>query len=534
MKSSLRYLMLWQKKRNELPINDDPQTDWMEMQSLLDTHLPVNGKKASRFKKIKLLPTLFITFTAAAMVYTAARVVINKAGKHHITYHRGHGHHFSKTSSPVDSLYTDSLIGDVDSTTKQSVETIQPEKTSVAGGTDVTTGTNKNAIKSSALSTNHAEMTVAADKNNILRASASSSAQKNQPIGNQPVSGRQTNGFSTNAANTVLAGNRTSGVKSFSSGLTINEHPSRRGNHHSIKPHGSQASGIANDKAIGKADEQSQPDVADNNNIYQPLQAASIHLNFNNKPGIPLAGLNNSVVKRLPINQSSKNNIKTIKPKPSRTRNSGTSNIDWGVLTGVNSSGSFTPKAQNANFYGSFPVDLYLGLFATYHLNSKWGINVQTQIYSPQTINASYTHANGSKVDSTQSLKITASRKVYNINVPIHIVYNVTDKISFKAGPVIGFPVKQINTNSTLLPAGIHSDSTYYGKSIAILNQTKYEQGINLGFSGGASVKAGRFIFEATYLKSITGYKIVSDWGTYKSNNGTLQFTISFKLNKSK
>ena len=39
MKNSLKYLGLWQKKRSELKINDDPQADWMQMQDLLDKHL---------------------------------------------------------------------------------------------------------------------------------------------------------------------------------------------------------------------------------------------------------------------------------------------------------------------------------------------------------------------------------------------------------------------------------------------------------------------------------------------------------------
>ncbi len=527
MKSSLKYLMLWQKKRNELPFNDDPQTGWAEMQSLLDTHLPVSSEKTSRFKKIKVLPALFIAFSAAAMVYTASRVVINKVSKHHLAYHTGKNYHFNKTSFATDSLSADSGVESSDSTTKQPAEAIQPKKTSIIG-TDVTAVANKRAIESTTLNTGQAGAVVAQDKNNIARAPASLASPQNQL-----VSRRQTNGLS---ANTALASNNVNSGKGILSASGINSSSSRVANYHHtnhLSNHSNKTNGVAGYKPGGMASEQNLPDVADDNG-YQPLQAASLHLNFNNTPSNPLAVLNNSLVGRSPTNQSSSKNVKSTKQKTTRARNSGTSNLDWGILTGVNSSGSFTPKAQNANFYGSFPVDLYLGLFATYHLNSKWGINIQTQIYSPQTINTSYTHANGSKVDSTQTLKITASRKVYNINVPIHIVYNVTDNISIKAGPVIGFPVKQINTNSSLLPAGIRSDTAYYAKSIAILNQTKYEQGINLGFSGGGSIRAGRFIFEATYLKSITGYKIISDWGTYKSNNGTLQFTISFKLNKSK
>jgi len=542
MKSSFKYLLLWQKKRNELPVTDDPQNDWLEMQALLDQHLPVSNKKTSRFKKIKVLPALFIAFSAAAMVYTASRVVINKVNKHHTSQNR----HFNKnkTSFVTDSLYIDSGVSNADSITQQAaIQTQVP-------GPVIAAGVNKNIAESPALTANQSGLAKTPDKNNVTstsianQANGTKKADKNDitPVSassnkNQAAASRQTNGsLRANGlpVNAASVGNKTSNRKVFLLGATKSGNSSQPlNNHHTTKLNDKKTHGVADHDAKDSVNGQGLSNDAGDDG-YQPLLASSIHLNFNRVPGSLLVKLNINPVNRSSAGQPSKNNSKTTKQKNTKTKSSGTSNIDWGILTGVNSSGSFTPKAQNANFYGSLPIDLYLGLFATDHLSNKWGINIQTQIFSPQNVTTSYTHANGSSVDSTQSLKITASRKVYNINIPMHVVYNVSSKVSFKAGPVIGFPVKQINTNSTLLPAGIRADSAYYAKSIGILNQTKYEQGVNLGFSGGGSVRAGRFIFEATYLKSITGYKVVSEWGSYKSNPGTLQFTIGFQLSKPK
>ena len=44
MKNALKNFLLWQKKRNELQVNDDPQADWGQMQWLLDEHMPVVKK----------------------------------------------------------------------------------------------------------------------------------------------------------------------------------------------------------------------------------------------------------------------------------------------------------------------------------------------------------------------------------------------------------------------------------------------------------------------------------------------------------
>ena len=222
------------------------------------------------------------------------------------------------------------------------------------------------------------------------------------------------------------------------------------------------------------------------------------------------------------------------KDKSTVQQNSKPSAIDWGLLMGVNTSGSFTPKSQNANFYGSAPIDPWFGLFASYKLNNSWAISAEAHFFSPQNITTTYTHANQSKVDSNQSLTITASRKMYAVSVPIYAVYNAGNGLSFKAGPVLNFPVKQINTASVLLPYSIRTDTTYYKNISSALSATQYRQNINFGFAAGASYQYKRFIFGASYLKSLSGYSINSGLGTYKSYSGTFQINIGFQLDKVK
>jgi hypothetical protein len=67
-----------------------------------------------------------------------------------------------------------------------------------------------------------------------------------------------------------------------------------------------------------------------------------------------------------------------------------------------------------------------------------------------------------------------------------------------------------------------------------VLSGTQYLQKLNVGLSAGVNIQFKRLSFEATYLKSLSGYQVTSGYGTYRSYNGTLQFTIGFRLNKVK
>jgi hypothetical protein len=216
-----------------------------------------------------------------------------------------------------------------------------------------------------------------------------------------------------------------------------------------------------------------------------------------------------------------------------RSSSSAFANTDWGILLGVNSSGSFTPGAQNSNFYGSFPVDIYAGLFATYHLNSKWAINAQVRLLTPLNLSGSYTNEN-TRVDSAKLVKVTDSRKAYFVSILVHAVYKITNNISVKGGPVINIPVKQINGITNVRRLTDNIDTIFLANTVNQLKTTRYDQKINLGLSGGISFQFSRLSLEALYQKSLGGYNITSGFGNYKTSPGTVQISLGFKLNSSK
>jgi hypothetical protein len=471
MKNSLKSLKLWQKKRNELQINDDPQQDWLQMQSLLDQHMPATNhsavKKPSGFKGLKLLSKLFIAFSAAAMVYTASYVFFLKSHNHQIKHktHKGtliSGDSIINDSSSIKKnsiAYKDSLLLQKQTATTQNNILIKH---------DLDKATPK-PLSSDSIKNNNAVSLANKSNSSLLSTQNKISAQNkiktafiNQSANRVSTGSLALNKISNGASS--LQTNRSSLVKI------------KPGTNHSHKSY--DKSKTRTQKEITGANEQSSIGTAGGNKedhsaleITRPLP--DFDLFANSMQYLTARSLNYKIVQKSIAAQSTI--VKNNKDKNAKAKNTNPSNskIDWGILMGVNSSGSFTPAKQNANFYGSAPVDAFFGLFASYKLNDKWAISSQIKLFSPQTITTTYSHANQSKVDSTQSLTITASRKQYAISVPIYLQYKATNSINLKAGPVINFPVKQINSNSTLQPTAIRSDSVYYPKITGILNATK-------------------------------------------------------------
>ncbi len=536
MKNSLKYLGLWQKKRSELKVNDDPQVDWIQMQDLLDKHLPDTGQGgggASHSKKFKLLPILLISLSAAAMTYFAAYIVEIRNQR----YHQQHSHHNRHRSG----MYRDSvlnadssLIKDSTNNSKDSIQALKQTTTIPQNGADKT-GFDKK-VKDS-LSTD----------NKINKGSSSAGKGNSSPVlnsaGNNRLTANSSHQHNNNSPQTLLANHQTKTNKPFPSHTQRNNLLLNLGTNRG--PYQSQRIRQATDqKTVGgentpgtKNGGSSQEDAAF---LTMATSKPVFNLSANYPAAITVPFLNDKLIQNPAFSQVNDNKRDSKEGKSGKVKNtrvkssSAPINLDWGLLTGVNSSGSFTAKKQNANFYGSLAVDLYFGLFATYNINDQWGLNAQIRLLNPQTLTGSYTHANESKVDSGQVLNITDMRKAYFVSIPLHIVYKANDILSFKAGPVINIPVKQVSGNSVLQPAGIRSDTSYYNKTIAILGQTQYTPKLNYGLSGGVSIHYQRLIFEATYLKGLSGQKVTSGLGRYNGYYNTFQFTIGFQLNKPK
>lgn len=533
MKNSLKTPNLWQKKRNELPISDEPQKDWLAMQSLLDLHLPVllthsvaTGSKALKVSKIAKIVKAIKTIKASSLLFASltaaacAGIIVYSVKPKHKQEQQQHHH---KKNNPVNGK--DTLLNTTD--TLNFADSTRVEKDSIYGlkppvaikDTSVSFSNTTNApVKSNNLINN--KSTSPLINNTVLK--TANNSNKNALVfmatsqNRHPIAAFGILNGSVNNRNQIL-----SQAMNVGSGLIpINGQDASQT---IVYEHEAPLLLSGSD---GPPRNQDLAAMQSSSKIYLSSVAggkqATVNANKTNRKA------NKSFTK------SSKSSQKTPKVKSVTSNNLPPSTIDWGILAGVNSSGSFTAKNYNTNIYGKLPVDLYFGLFATYHLNDKWAINSQIRVLNPQNLNSSFTHVvNENKVDSGKVLTVTDTRKAYFVSVPIHLVYKINNNISVKAGPVINIPVKQVS-NSSILQPGIKLDSAY---NITVSNQLKaikYDQKINLGISGGLSLQYKRLILEATYLKSFSGYNVISDFGNYKSNKGTVQITLGFQLNRIK
>lgn len=539
MKDALKYSRIWNKKRSELKISDNVDQDWLEMQSQLNQHLPNTHGIQHGFKGLKYLKL----WAVAAVSLVSAVVVYYSATKNNIkTNHQQHK--------------TDSLLqARSDSNTYTQPSATNQQQTIIAA--DSAEGKQPPAIqitaaqKAAVLATNGNTFPTSIN-NNSSSAKNTSRTTAGNPINatNHPNTNHQTQNTLTGR---LQAGAQPGNIYGKNNGASSN--------HQVLNTSGnSQMAAITNGNVTpsssaeiitsSKAEEKNtaspgKPEgIIDSTHQTSPTRhllnpADSATDKANARQHSPGAGNTQSNIAdkagkdKITTGKGGKN--KTPKDKDKKVKkatNSGPSNIDWGILAGVNTSGSFIGKSKNANIYGNLPADIYLGLFTTFHLRDKWAIDVQVKVLNPQTISGSYTHANGSKVDSGKILQVTDSRKAYFITIPLHIAYWVNDRFSIKGGPVINIPVKQMSGTTTLAPETIKRDSTYYATTISQLNATRYNQQINFGVSGGVSLQFNRFNVEATYQKNLSGYSVTSGFGSYKSHSGSLQFTVGFKLNR--
>ena len=486
MKNLIQYLKLWQKKRDELRIDSDVNEDWLEMQAMLDKDMPADEGSDNTLKKggINLVSLMLITLSAAAMVYYTAKVVRIKArADHHKIHihHKGHRLHAGNDSIPAsDSLQYD----DADSAA-------QPQ--------------------------------VSIKKDTLLKLAAGHSKALNIPdtlTGTNTISANDTN---RNKKNAVI---NKRGIKSANSHFSTNL---------AIQPNNQNAR-IKN-QLQNSSSYQHSNDVNDNVSQGNLPMVKDVRHNYQNFALLEQPRQNSNMGNRV-INTYStpayKNIAQPLKPVPAGKdqgnkvkNNQGNSRLDWGILIGANSSGSFTSRNLNSNFYGKSPVDFFTGVYGTYNLNDKWGIGLQVNLLSAQLAKGgTYTRSYGIYTDSVTTLKyrqVSDSKKIYSVQIPLYATYKLQPNISIKGGPVISLPVKQFNTTTLV--------DTVSGP---ILNPSRYDQKIDYGFTGGISYRYKWIIFEAGYLKGLSRHSITSDSLIHKSTNNTFQFTIKVQLGGNK
>lgn len=531
-----QYRKLWQQKRDELHVDSNAQADWSEMHNLLDQLMPVTpapptppSPKVPKSVFSKFGPLLVMTsvIIAGLVTYFVARtnqdIATNKKHKPNHTEIR-------KDSTAVNEVValSDLLQNITGETTNNAQADKQP---------NAITGTAKTEV-------DKADNTTASNADN----KANTLSNKNIATANNRTSHTQTATNNLSGANS--AGNHYRLINSDNSVASkYNSGSSRRVNSVvKISQNDDWKAGIHNqqdDKRYNNSAIANNPTETSKNSF---TEAASLYLSWDDvikgtsyPATLPYFSVD---VQRTAASQTStdskkskdaKKSADTKKSKDKKPKSSGNAaDIDWGLLIGANTNGSFTGKEFNHNLYGGLGTDPYLGLFATGNINERWSATLQIKALVPHMAKGSYEHKNESQVDLGQTFQFQDLRKVYTVDMPVLVAYHLGQNFNLKAGPYVSLPLKQFGGIVGYEKGPQRDNSGYYTSVDKLLESTDISKKVQFGLSGGAGVTYHCLSLDATYNYQLQSQKVSSPLGGYATHMNNLQITLGIQLNKSK
>ncbi|MFD2874273.1 hypothetical protein ACFS5N_17455 [Mucilaginibacter ximonensis] len=545
MRNWNQYLKLWQQKRNELHIDTKVQDDWSAMHQLLDKHMPLtnqpaNGNKTGNSSGDGGLSTgaKLLNLAKFKLLYATAGLIIGSGityfAIHYINQKPPEIHKETKARIDKDSIVNSNALKTDDQ--KHTTDDSSTDNSKQEPGTPL--GVDETA-KSAAGYNAHLNKTA----NNDITDKRLSSSVKNNGANSGLIPANHTHlqpNHATYGNNSVSGAHRGASSSAKNSRILLAKNAARWVNNGATGSHGRQ-------NVLSPGD--NRPNQTNNvNTRWQNNGYDGSKLAINATP--PLAALiwdeitagtdsrtSAEAIFNKSINASRQGagttsayrNLKTNLPATKRAKAAKaawSTKLDWGILAGTDGLGTWTPKSQNHNFYGSLPADIYLGLFGTYNVNDRWAVGLQSRFLVPHAVSGTYTYPGAS-----ETILISDSRKVYTIDVPIHLIYKPVSNISLKAGPLLSIQAK--TANGTFPNAA--NDSTGTKSPITqALNATSMSNKVQLGASAGVGFSYKFLWLDATYNYYTKGQKISSSLGGYSANMNSLQLTIGIKLNKSK
>jgi hypothetical protein len=171
--------------------------------------------------------------------------------------------------------------------------------------------------------------------------------------------------------------------------------------------------------------------------------------------------------------------------------------------------------------------NVYFGGFGAFNLNNKWLVNAGLRINTKKQLSGVYTHASFYAPDSLNAFRVTDSRKILTMDIPLNLEYKVSGMISFKAGPVISLGLSQSN-NSAKVSELNRRDSLFFRKTITDTLGLTTVKKLNVGFSGGVSLHIKQFDIDGRY--QLMPYKVSSPLGSYRKVYNTFQLGVSYRF----
>ncbi|MDB5086987.1 MAG: hypothetical protein JWR09_981 [Mucilaginibacter sp.] len=469
MKNSAWYHKLWLKKLDQYPLKDDAASSWKEMQDLLNEHLPISNEPVSK-KPGKFSGSTIISMLGFVLPAAAMIGAITfVAVKHPFKNKVIHKHHYNKGSAKN---LTDS------SSFNDSVAKTPPPL---------------NADSSS----------------NITESNKNAAAASNAVINNQAAAVAQANIVKRNNTGNVVQPNIQAGTSKRNSAGNV------------IQPN--QQRGISRDYFS-----------ADSVAVNPGSTTAAQLVNVNNKAffTLPLPGVDDlsgtglirraaAALKASSAGGFSKITVKkqsgSSKSKSIKNQNSGTGAFDFGFEGLTNTSGAGT--------------NLVLGVFGNAQLNQKWQVSAGLRIDLNRALSGTITHASYSRPDT--AFKVTDSRKINTISVPVNFEYKVSNTVSIYGGPQFSFSAGQNSHSNKLQAVANYRDTLSHSYSIDSALKYNSISKFNVGISGGVSIRVSpHFYIKGLYQQNITPYSVNTGLGNYKQYYHSVQLGIRYTFKK--
>lgn len=492
MKNSAWYHKLWLKKLSELPVKEDPDTAWAGMKELLDAQLPVvNGNTAAGHHGSSTgtgsaggVKGAAAAKTLIAKVIAMAVYVLPVAAAIGVTTYFVMPALIKPDLKKV-KKEQQSRIG-IDTTGINSIkiarDSVQDTILSAAGQTDLLTNADTSGFENLA----------------HKRAENGIQVQDTTRSGNSILSGKPSVGS--------VAANRTGNASNSKAVKNAEKLFAGKGSSQASVPYAA----LQNQLLVSS-------------NSTKELSAEQNALILKDQASKNLITGMSTITGRNPKNIVSKSK----KDKKAKKSNEITTpDYNFGLESGLN-----TGKNNG----------LYLGVLASYKLRTQLLLNVGVRINTSASISGNYTtKTNYAFGDSTSQYKVSDSRKIMVLAVPLTGEYKINDRLSINGGAVISFPIHQSNPKiqsqllvnlKDSLASTSYLDSVRHRAVDSTLNYTKVNK-INIGITGGISYRIKQFYFEAKYLQNITPYKVKNALGGYNQYYRSFQLGIRYQFKK--
>jgi|GEM_PF-6217279 len=521
-----QYRELWQQKRNELQVGSNAQADWSEMQDLLDQQMPVTPTDGAK-PNSKIPKSGFTRFGPLSVV--SGLIIAGLAT--YLLLHTKHANKVDKTSKPdrteinKDSL---SAITDVKSDeSKSSDSSVISNNLSDNKPAAIDAAKNNNSSSSNADSKSGNDKVLTTPPDDKLKTADKISVAKNTESN---TAARYKNRVHNNSTSAKSNSSRLTGNRPADPGnpLVSRQNNNRRNNTTAFSARNSDYNG----GAFNQQQANSTGSYQDNSTAFESTSSLQLQwedvVNGYKYPEV-LASI--SVEETRILDSKNSKSAKKSSTKTSKIHGN-RADIDWGLLIGANTNGSFTTKELNHNLYGTLGADPFLGIFANGNINEHWSAGIQIKALVPHMVKGGYLHKNDSKIDTGQVFRFRDLRKVYTVDVPLQAIYHITPNFNLKGGPVISIPVKQTGGASTFDKGPELDNSGYYTQVNKALNATTFSKKIQAGAIAGVGLAYKFLSLDAIYNYQFQSQKVNSALGGYAAKMNNLQITLGIQLNK--